>query len=401
MLSKKYISKNVFLPLTHYIKCIRFFGKNGIVDFATHIKHLFLYDDVPGLVFPFRSGRGGLLFALKGFIDLMPEQTEVILPSYVCNGLLEPVLLSGLTPVFCDVGSDLNLDFNSMLDAISPRTLAIIVPHTYGYAVDVQRLKQLVKDKRHDIFIIDDAASGMGNTSNGVPLGCIGDVGLFSLNQAKAYPICGGGLLLVNNEKLFSLFKKSLEDISTVDDSRSFIDCTKFLFNYKLPYQAGFLNYYLERFTGKSFVKHDSKYSGFLSSYDLRVLLSGIETIKKAHHLRKLIFDYYFEKLSSIDGVYFPHYPYGGFLSRLALVIDGLGDKLDIDSDILGKYKRRGVFFQRGYPSYYLQHIEESQIYNYSKLPRDLLILPVDHSLPLNDYAYVVDEFKSLVSEIN
>jgi dTDP-4-amino-4,6-dideoxygalactose transaminase len=57
--------------------------------------------------------------------------------------------------------------------------------------------------KKHDLFVIEDAAQCIGGRYNGKMAGTIGDVGCFSFCQSKHFTTGGeGGMVLTNNEEV-------------------------------------------------------------------------------------------------------------------------------------------------------------------------------------------------------
>ena len=55
--------------------------------------------------------------------------------------------------------------------------------------------------KRHNLYVVEDAAQGMMSTYKGKALGTIGDFGAFSFHETKNYSMGEGGALLINSEK--------------------------------------------------------------------------------------------------------------------------------------------------------------------------------------------------------
>ena len=79
------------------------------------------------------------LIALK-----VKENDEVIIPSYTCPALLNPVLLLKAKPVFADIAEgSFNISYQTIKDKITTKTKAIIVPHTFGFPADVREIESL------------------------------------------------------------------------------------------------------------------------------------------------------------------------------------------------------------------------------------------------------------------
>src|SRR5207253_7918449 len=73
-------------------------------------------------------GRTALELALRA---LEVENTDVVLPSYICRAVLDAVVEAKAHPVFADVGCDLNVTAETIQAAITPNTKCVIVPHLF------------------------------------------------------------------------------------------------------------------------------------------------------------------------------------------------------------------------------------------------------------------------------
>jgi dTDP-4-amino-4,6-dideoxygalactose transaminase len=109
--------------------------------------------------------------------------------------------LVGATPVFVDVEADTyNLDMERVAEAIGPKTKAIIPVHFAGLSVDMDRLMLLAE--HHGLAVIEDTAHAHGSTWRGKPLGSLGHIGSFSLQQSKNLTAGEGGILITNDDEL-------------------------------------------------------------------------------------------------------------------------------------------------------------------------------------------------------
>ena len=153
---------------------------------------------------PCGQGRVAIELALRA-LDVS-EGSEVILPSFCCASVLQPVLAAGATPVLADVGEELNLTVDTVERALSSRTRAIIVPHLFGNPANIQPIVELARVKR--IFVIDDAAQALGGRLDGKPLGAFGDAGVLSFGKGKVCFGTGGGVLLASHSDLLERTRK-------------------------------------------------------------------------------------------------------------------------------------------------------------------------------------------------
>lgn len=95
------------------------------------------------------SGSSANLVALK--ILGLPKGSEVITPACTFPTTYSTILLNDLVPVVAD--SELgtyNLDLSNLEKMLSPKTRAIIVPHTLGNLNDMERLAKFCKKNELD-----------------------------------------------------------------------------------------------------------------------------------------------------------------------------------------------------------------------------------------------------------
>jgi len=127
---------------------------------------------------------------------------EVILPecTWIASGAGVTYLRA--TPVFCDIDPvHWCIDPASVERAITPRTKAIIAVDIFGNMPDWDRLAEI--SRRHGIPLIDDSAEALGSTYRGVRAGKFGVGSVFSFHRTKTVVTGEGGMLLLDDEKLY------------------------------------------------------------------------------------------------------------------------------------------------------------------------------------------------------
>jgi len=127
---------------------------------------------------------------------------EVIMPAVTFIATMAYPLSVGAKIVFADVDPEtINLDPADVARKITPKTKMIVPVHLGGYPVDMDPIMELAK--KYGIYVMEDAAHGMGGMYKGKRLGAIGDFGGFSLHEVKNITSFGeGGLLLTKHEKV-------------------------------------------------------------------------------------------------------------------------------------------------------------------------------------------------------
>lgn len=125
---------------------------------------------------------------------------EIIMPSYTFVSTADAFVLRGATPVFVDIRPDtMNIDETLIEAAVTEKTKAIVPVHYAGVACEMDTIMDIAK--RHNLFVIEDAAQGIMSTYKGRPLGTIGDFGAYSFHETKNYSMGEGGALLIRDGK--------------------------------------------------------------------------------------------------------------------------------------------------------------------------------------------------------
>ena len=131
--------------------------------------------------------------------DLEPGD-EVILPSYTFSSTATAFAMRRAQLVFVDIRPDtMNIDENLIEDAITEKTKVIVPMHYAGVSCEMDKILDIAK--RHNLFVVEDAAQGVMSKYKGRALGTMGDFGCFSFHETKNYSMGEGGATLINNEK--------------------------------------------------------------------------------------------------------------------------------------------------------------------------------------------------------
>ncbi len=128
-----------------------------------------------------------------------PEPGDEIVTSPITDmGAITPILYQGAIPVFADVNPDsCNLTAETIERVLSPRTQGIIVTHLFGNPSEMDDICALAKQKR--LPLIEDCSQAYLAAVNDKPVGSLGTIGCFSLQQGK-HITCGEGGLVVTHD---------------------------------------------------------------------------------------------------------------------------------------------------------------------------------------------------------
>ncbi|MBO4987258.1 MAG: dTDP-4-amino-4,6-dideoxygalactose transaminase [Lachnospiraceae bacterium] len=125
---------------------------------------------------------------------------EVIMPSYTFVSTADAFVLRGAVPVFVDIRPDtMNIDEKKIEAAITDKTVGIVPVHYAGVACEMDTIMDIAK--RHNLWVIEDAAQGIMSTYKGKALGTFGEFGCFSFHETKNYSMGEGGAILIRDEK--------------------------------------------------------------------------------------------------------------------------------------------------------------------------------------------------------
>lgn len=126
---------------------------------------------------------------------------EVIVPNLTFIATANSVIMVGAKPVFCDVDIEtMCIDTTRIKGLITKKTKAIIPVHLYGEAADIYTLKSICKE--NDLFMIEDAAQGVGVLYDNKHVGTFGDFGILSYYGNKTITCGEGGIILTDDDEL-------------------------------------------------------------------------------------------------------------------------------------------------------------------------------------------------------
>ncbi|MFV1966490.1 MAG: DegT/DnrJ/EryC1/StrS family aminotransferase [Pirellulaceae bacterium] len=132
---------------------------------------------------------------------------EVITAPITDIGTVIGVIYQQAVPVFADLGAGTyNLDLADVQRRITPKTKAIIAVHLTGNPCDLDALKALAD--RHKLILIEDCAQAWGAKYRGRPIGTVGHIACFSLQNSKHITCGDGGVVGSSDERFGPLLQK-------------------------------------------------------------------------------------------------------------------------------------------------------------------------------------------------
>lgn len=160
--------------------------------------------------YTFSKGRVALYASLKALG--LEQGDEVIIPGYTCVVVPAAAKFAGCKPVYVDIDPrTYNMSPDLVAQALTPRTRAVIVQHTYGIPCDMDKLMN--RASQRNIPVIEDCCLAFGSRYNGQLLGTFGTASFFSGQWNKPFSTGLGGMLVVPESPDAEKMVNTLDDI--------------------------------------------------------------------------------------------------------------------------------------------------------------------------------------------
>jgi len=180
------------------------------------------------------SGTAGLVTAVAA-LDL-PRGSKVLTTPFSFIATANCLLDNGLRPVFLDVDPDtFMIRAEAVREALmrDPEIRAVLPVHLYGQACEIHTMAEIARACH--VYLIEDCAQAHGATEDGVPVGAVGDLGVFSFYPTKNMMTGGeGGMITGRNVELLERCKLIINHGSP----KRYVH-TRLGFNYRMTSLAG------------------------------------------------------------------------------------------------------------------------------------------------------------------
>lgn len=139
---------------------------------------------------------------------------EVITVAASFPTTVTPIIQLGFVPVFVDITiPEYNINVDMLESACSEKTKAVMVAHTLGNPMDMQRIKDFCE--KHNLWMIEDNCDALGSEievdGKMRYTGTIGDIGTSSFYPAHHITMGEGGAVYTDNE-LLNTVVRSMRD---------------------------------------------------------------------------------------------------------------------------------------------------------------------------------------------
>lgn len=152
------------------------------------------------------SGTSGLCIAMQA-LDL-PRGSKILTTPFSFIATANCMHYAGYQPVFTDIDADtFMLTASGVQDALErdPEIKAVLPVHLYGQACEIHEMVEIAHAK--GVYVVEDCAQAHGASEYGVPVGAIGDAGVFSFYPTKNMTTGEGGIITGSNSELLERCK--------------------------------------------------------------------------------------------------------------------------------------------------------------------------------------------------
>lgn len=136
-----------------------------------------------------------------GIAMLNPDPGDEVITGPVTDlGSILPIVFQNCIPIFADLDPETyNIDPKSIEANITSKTKAIMAIHLFGNPSDMDAILDV--GKRHGIPVVEDCSQAHLALYKGKPVGTLGEIGCFSLQQSKHITTGAGGVTITDNEE--------------------------------------------------------------------------------------------------------------------------------------------------------------------------------------------------------
>jgi len=128
---------------------------------------------------------------------------EVITVSHTAVATVAAIEQAGATPVLVDIEPNFfTIDPEKIVDAITPKTKAIIPVHLYGQPADLNPILEIAGS--YNLRVIEDCAQAHGAVYKSKRVGSYGDLACFSFYPTKNLGALGDGGMVVTGQAEFA-----------------------------------------------------------------------------------------------------------------------------------------------------------------------------------------------------
>ena len=355
------------------------------------------------------------------------EGDEVIVPAYTYTASASIVEHVGATLVFVDVQKDcLEMDYEAVEAAISPKTKAIIPVDLAGIPCDYDRLFAIVERKKNlftpktdlqkmigRVAICCDAAHAFGASRKGKMVGAIADFSSFSFHAVKNFTTAEGGALTWN---LPFGKEKVVKDLDKCDEN-AFSGVPEIegeIWNENLYRKAQLLSLHGQNKDALAKTKlgaweYDiigTWYKCNMTDVVAAIGLVQMQRYKGMLERRRKMIARYDEALKPLNVAVLNHYDEEHISSGHLYLVRLLGKTREETNKVIEKMAERGIATNVHYKPLPMMTAYKKLGFDIKDFPNAFHMFENEITLPLNtkmtdeDLEYVIENFVEIVSEL-
>ncbi len=149
------------------------------------------------------SGRVAIAMALQQ-MKIGPGDS-VLVPTYHCASMIEPVIWAGAKPVYYKIKPDTSVDMDDIAAKVDASTKLILATNYFGFPQPLAEIRAFC-DARN-LFFLEDCAHCLFGEYQGKPVGSYGDYAIAS--SMKFFPVYDGGFLVSARHSLAGVTPES------------------------------------------------------------------------------------------------------------------------------------------------------------------------------------------------
>lgn len=156
---------------------------------------------------PLSGARVGL-WHLLAHLERTVGRGEIVMTALTASIVPNVVVAAGFDVRFVDVDArTFNAGADALLDAVGPKTRAVVATHLEGFPIRSDRLASALDD----VLLLEDCAHAVDARIDGQRAGSLGDAALFSLGKGKPINALSGGVVSGRDPDLRDSLRASLD----------------------------------------------------------------------------------------------------------------------------------------------------------------------------------------------
>ncbi len=314
-----YSSVNTYLSLTYDLITGRIYkgnDKQKLEEKLTDLTGCEYVKCVP-------QARVGLYLGIKSILDNYHKK-KIIMSPYTIYAVVNMVVSAGGIPVFADIDpKTCNIDSDEIEKLIDDETAAVLVTHLHGLSCEMDKISEICK--KHQVYLIEDAAQSFGSRFKGKLVGSFGDIGVFSFGMMKNVNSLYGGAVITKHADLFKKIQKEIESYKEISSMSLFkrmlyglvLDIatlplvyrlsTFWLFRYGYLHNIGPINMLSRSENDPKLIKDFPEgFERLYSQAQARLVLKQLKYVDEYSKLRIETAKFYHKELSANDNLLLP-----------------------------------------------------------------------------------------------